>query len=238
MPSLTEPCRTGARASVRRRLRNFHVDQEVHFCARSLNGLYAGHGKVACESIPEESSASFASAAQVEALRRIRSAVIDLGAPPPDLDATGALRELRVPSSYSQTNQASGLGSYDASSLSLPDGSVPPVALEDLLCTSGCPTAGREFVDNFYKTQILPYDCVQSHLSSCGVKQCYSDPRLRHRPTYAKFVRRLFDSKCIEFSLVNDVVEFVEVFFVRKKGRASSNGRGLQAEQLLLSGSS
>ena len=66
MPSLTEPSRAGARASVRRRLRNFHVDQEVHFCARSLNGLYAGHGKVAFESIPEESSASFASAAQVE----------------------------------------------------------------------------------------------------------------------------------------------------------------------------
>ena len=196
MPSLTEPSRAGARASVRRRLRNFHVDQEVHFCARSLNGLYAGHGKVACESIPEESSASFASAAQVEALRRIRSAVIELGPPPPDLDATGALRELHVPSSYSQSNQASGLG---------------------------------EFVDNFFKTQVLPNDCAQSNLSSCGVKQCYSDPRLRHRPTYAKFVRRLFDSKCIEFSLVNDVVEFVEVFFVRKKGRASSDGCGLQA---------
>ncbi len=229
MPSLTEPGRAGARASVRRRLRNFHVDQEVHFCATSLNRLYAGHGKVASESVPEESSASFASAAQVEALRRIRSAVIELGPPPPDLDATGALRELRVPSSYSPSNQASGLGSYDASSLSLPDGSVPPVALEDLLCESGCPTAGREFVDNFCKTQVLPNDCAQSKLSSCGVKQCYSDPRLRHRPTYAKFVRILFDSKCVEFCLDKDVVEFIEVFFVRKKGRAPSNGRGLQA---------
>ena len=97
--------------------------------------------------------------------------MIELSAPPPDLDATGALRELRVPSSYSPSNQASALGSYDASSLSLPDGSVPPVALEDLMSESGCPTAGREFVDNFCKTQVLPNDCAQSNLSSRGVKQ-------------------------------------------------------------------
>ena len=77
----------------RRRLRRQHVDNLVSEAVTSLNEIYGFYGDAGA-------TVGSTTSAQRLALENIRDAVVRFGAPPPDLSGPGALRELRVETTY------------------------------------------------------------------------------------------------------------------------------------------
>ena len=191
---------------VRRRLEKaFHVDQMVNGCIKSLNSLYSG-GRVDSA----KSCSSGISLAQQMAVKHITNSVHQLGAPP-DLTGAEALRQLRAFDGYGDDQAPCAVKPYDSTLLSLPEHGSKAVPLHRLLGEDG-----MEIVGEFIHSRLLDEGEAHRNLVGCGLRQCYSDPRLRIPSVYREFVSRLASADVVEFSL-EAPRERIEMFFVGKK---------------------
>lgn len=75
---------------------------------------------------------------------------------------------------------------------------------------------GGDIVGEFIRTRLLPEDEARKNLQRLGLRQAYSDPKLREHRTYKRFISRLVDADILELSLEPNK-EQVEMFFVGKK---------------------
>ena len=75
---------------------------------------------------------------------------------------------------------------------------------------------GHLAVEDFIRRQVLTLEEARVRLKEAGVERCYSDPLLRHRGTFATFVKRLVNLGLVDLSLERGVEE-VELFCVKKK---------------------
>ena len=89
-----------------------------------------------------------------------------------------------------------------------------PIPLSDLWGPGG-----RERVDDFVRTQLLPPDVAQEeHVVACRVKRLYFDPRLKRGKAYPEFLRRMAAWNLVDFSF-QEPREEVAIFFVTKKNK-------------------
>lgn len=95
--------------------------------------------------------------------------------------------------------------------LSLPEAGNQPVALETLWGKNG-----QQFVGTFIRNVTLPENEAKSRIKATGLRQCYSDPLLRDRKTFAKLVSRLHACGLVTYSRQPSKC-FAELFFVKKK---------------------
>ena len=103
------------------------------------------------------------------------------------------------------------VASYDPDLVSLPGAVWTPIPLSDLRGPGG-----RERVDDFVRTQLLPPDVAQEHVVACGVKRLYFDPRLKCGKAYPEFLRRMAAWNLVDFSF-QEPRQKVAIFFVTKK---------------------
>ena len=75
---------------------------------------------------------------------------------------------------------------------------------------------GHLAVEDFIRQQVLTEDEARVRLRESGVERCYSDPLLRHRTTFATFVKKLVNLGLVDLSLEKGREE-VELFCVKKK---------------------
>lgn len=193
------------RKSRRRLERVFRSDQMVNGCIKALNSLYSG-GQLDSA----KSSSAGMSLAQQTAVKHITNSVQQLGAPP-DLTGAEALRQLRAFDGYGDDQAPCAVKPYDSSLLSLPEHGSKAVPLHQLLGEDG-----MDIVGEFIHSRLLDEGEAFKCLAKCGLRQCYSDPRLRIPSVYREFVCRLASADVVEFSL-EAPRERVEMFFVGKK---------------------
>lgn len=208
-PQVRLPRQGLSRSCARRLLRGNAVEAEVHNTVQCLNALYSG-GAVGHDDW-QQFFGHGASLAQSRALEFVTQSVHAMGAPPEDLSCQGALEMLRTTGVYGGDQAPSALGSYNPALLSLPNEGNVPVPLEDLWGQGG-----PEFVGTFIRNVILPESVAKSKIKATGLRQCYSDPLLRHPKTFAQLVRRLHDCGLVSYSL-EPSKSYVELFFVKKK---------------------
>lgn len=151
------------------------------------------------------------SLAQRRALEFVSQSVREMGSPPDDLSGPGALELLRATGVYGADQIPSTLGSYNPEMLSLPEAGNQPVALETLWGKNG-----QQFVGTFIRNVTLPENEAKSRIKATGLRQCYSDPLLRDRKTFAKLVSRLHACGLVTYSRQPSKC-FAELFFVKKK---------------------
>eukprot|EP00438_Fugacium_kawagutii_P018254 Skav220446 [mRNA] locus=scaffold254:128743:132882:- [translate_table: standard] len=208
-PGVRLPRHGLSRGCARRLLRANAVEAEVHNTVQCLNAMYSG-GDIdnGCHQTFLEHGASFA---QTKALEFIKQSVHEMGAPPEDLSCQGALELLRATGVYGGDQAPCALGSYDPALLSLPEAGNQPVPLEELWGRGG-----HEFVGTFIRNVVLPESVAKSRIRESGLRQCYSDPLLRHPKSFSQLVKRLHDCGLVSYSL-QPSTSFVELFFVKKK---------------------
>eukprot|EP00438_Fugacium_kawagutii_P004403 Skav208531 [mRNA] locus=scaffold3037:66464:70014:+ [translate_table: standard] len=181
--------------------------KEVRHTVRSLNFLHGGSG---WESNGSAVGSSGVSAAQEQTLEFIAACVADLGGPG-ELDGSEALRALRISEDYGGMPTPSVLGSFDPELVSLPAEQLKP---NDLAMLWG--EDGQCAVENFIREQVLTSEAAAIQLKAAGVERCYSDPLLRHQPTFSSFVKKLWKLGLVDLSL-EEGTEQVEMFCVKKK---------------------
>lgn len=71
-------------------------------------------------------------------------------------------------------------------------------------------------VDEFCRTRLLPKNEARSNVRACGLKEAYSDPRLREPHAYCQFVQRLIGADLVEVKRER-WEQKIEIFFVGKK---------------------
>ena len=182
-----------------------HLETEVNHTIRCLNEMYGA---------PQAAGTHGEAVAQRNALEFIEASVKQLGKPPTDLTASEALRLLRGASGYEDVQASGTVASFNLEAVSIPEAGWEPIGLHDLWGSNG-----RKIVDDFVQQQLLPPEEAKLNLDATGLGCTYWDPILRHRKTYAKFVKRLAASHLVDFSL-SPVREEVSFFCVYKK-----NGR-------------
>lgn len=122
--------------------------------------------------------------------------VENMGKPPDDLSGPGALRMLRTASGYVGGDQPTGsLALFDIEAVSLPEKGWAPV---DLCALWGCD--GRERMNDFICSQLLPPEESRVKLRASGVVRPYSDPLLRQGRLYHEFLKKLHEAGLIDFS--------------------------------------
>lgn len=169
-----------------------------------MNALYFGSSVA-----PAKSSGNISTAQQL-VHQHIFNSVQKLGGPGP-LSGAEALEQLRAFDGYGEDQAPCAVKSYTPELLSLPDMGNCAVPLDELL---GCD--GRSIVGDFVHSRLLNVDEARSQLEKCGVRQPYSDPRLREPRVYREFVKRLLAAGLVELT-TTEPVERVETFFVGKK---------------------
>ena len=200
------PVKTQCCRKVRRRAeRSFHQRELVEERICALNALYSG------ERIGVAKSASVCFLAESEVFKRIVNSVQALGPPPGDLTSGGALQQLHAFDGYGEDQTPSTVRPYEPHLLSLPTAGSNAVPLEELLGDRG-----GEIVGEFIRSKLLPEVEARKRIRQSGLRQVYSDPRLKDHCTYRKFVERLIDADIVEVTL-QPSVEQIEVFFVAKK---------------------
>ena len=196
---------SGLSHSVKQRLRKRqHVGVMVEECIIGLNALYSG------QMVKPAAKTADISAAQRMVHDHILNSVVKLGGPGL-LSGTEALKQLRAFDGYGEDQTPCAVQSYTPELLSLPSKGSFAVPLEELL---GCD--GRNIVGEFIHSRLLNVDEARSKLDRCGVRQPYSDPRLRDPKLYAGFLHRLVDADLVELTLTQPC-EIIEAFFVSKK---------------------
>lgn len=198
-PSLSRGCRQ--RIGKRRQ-----VETEIRHTVRSLNFLHGGSGW----NPKLEDVAMVPSAAQEKSLEFIATCVADLG-DPGEVDGSEAVRALRISEDYGGTPAPSALGSFNPELISLPAEELKP---NDLAMLWG--EDGQNAVEDFIRKQVLSREEASIQLDEAGVERCYSDPLLRHQPTFSAFVKRLWKLGLVDLS-TEAGVEQVELFCVKKK---------------------
>ena len=207
VPTVEMPADASLSRGCKRRIgRRRNVDMEIRRTVRSLNFLHGGCGWEASEPASFEG----VSASQAKSLEFITSCVADLGGPG-DLDGSEALRALRISEDYGGAPTPSALGSFDPELVSLPAEQLQP---NDLAMMWG--ENGQNVVEDFIREQVLTREEASLQLEEAGVEQCYSDPLLRHQPTFSAFVKRLWTLGLVDLSLEAGI-ENVELFCVKKK---------------------
>ena len=151
------------------------------------------------------------SRAQGKSLEFIQSCVKKLGKPD-KITGPEALEALRITEGYEASPAPSVLGSFDLERISLPSEAVKKPA--DLSVVWG--EDGHLAVEDFIRQQVLTEDEAHVRLKESGVERCYSDPLLRHRATFASFVKKLVNLGLVDLSLEKGKEE-VELFCVKKK---------------------
>ena len=68
-------------------------------------------------------------------------------------------------------------------------------------------------MDEFIRTRLLPENEARRNVRACGLRDAYSDPRLREPHTYKHFLRRLIEADLVEV-VQEKWREKIEVFFV------------------------
>lgn len=201
------PRQSGCCRKVRRRLeRASHVDAMVEECIQGLNAMYS-HGPV----VSAMPSSHGMSAAQREVVKHIRYSVHALGRQPDDLDGPGAVVQLRAFDGYGEDQCPASMATYVPELLSLPSKGNKSMPLAELLGDDG-----GSIVSEFIRSRLLDKNEARSNLVECGVRQCYSDPKLRDPRVFSGFVKRLAEADLVDFSLAAGI-EKVEAFFVKKK---------------------
>ena len=201
------PRQSGFCRKVRRRLeRASHVDAMVEECIEGLNAMYS-HGPV----VPAMPCAHGTSASQQEVVKHIRHSVHALGRCPDDLDGPGAVAQLRAFDGYGEDQCPASMATYVPELLSLPSKGNKSMPLAELLGDDG-----GLIVSEFIRSRLLDKNEARSNLVECGVRQCFSDPKLRDPRVFSGFVKRLAEADLVDFSLTAGV-EKVEAFFVKKK---------------------
>jgi hypothetical protein len=141
-------------------------------------------------------------------LARLKSAVLNLGKPPEDLNGQGALSELRVKLGYS--GEPASLAGYQKDLISLPCAGDVPSPLDVILGHRA------ESVVGTLRQKLLSQGVVDARKGESSLKALYVDPIFRRqRSVYAEFISRLHASNLVEFR--TEARERVGVFFVWKK---------------------
>eukprot|EP00438_Fugacium_kawagutii_P018856 Skav230896 [mRNA] locus=scaffold2765:199618:204679:- [translate_table: standard] len=194
-----------SRACQRRIQRRAHRQNGINETVDALNQLYdfgGGSGTVLADEL--------VSAAQARSLEFIEECIEQLG-PPGDVTGPGALEALRVTEGYEDLPSSSTLGSFDPALVSLPAGGVQPCDLADLWGEGG-----QMFVKEFISEQTVSEDAASQKLEAIGPRCVYTDPKLRGRRDYVKFLNQLRELNLIDFS-IEEATETVGIFFVKKK---------------------
>ena len=142
-----------------------------------------------------------------EVVKHIRYSVHALGRQPDDLDGPGAVVQLRAFDGYGEDQCPASMATYVPELLSLPSKGNKSMPLAELLGDDG-----RSIVSEFIRSRLLDKNEARSN----GVRQCYSDPKLRDPRVFSGFVKRLAEADLVDFSLTAGI-EKVEAFFVKKK---------------------
>ena len=194
-----------SRTVFRRLEKRQHVGSMVNDCIRGLNALYSG-GKVESALTRRPPSA-----VQQKIFEHVLNSVKTLGPPPRDLSGSEALQQLRAFDGYGEDQMPCSVRPYSPQLLSLPSCGNQAVPLEKLMGEEGC-----SLVDEFIRTRLLPQNEARRNVRASGLREAYSDPRLREPDTYSSFVQRLVDADLVEI-VRERWVEKIEVFFVAKK---------------------
>lgn len=132
------------------------------------------------------------SLAQRQSVQRIFSLVKRLGKPPSEVTGQGALNELRAKLGYD--GQPSTLAQLQVDLVSLAISGSQPAPLEKILGD------GASFPCELLNSKVLPPAVVDRLKADSSLKSPYFDPLLKNsRRTYADFIRKMFDSRVIEF---------------------------------------
>ena len=200
----------GCRKTIRKHLVSQHVRREVNHTLRALNSMY-GCPDSGSTLISLEEELFGHGAAQLKAVSHVVQCVHDVGGPPEGLSCSGAFDMLRAAEGYSQDPAVGALCSFNLERVSLPEAGWEAIPLADLWGPDG-----REFVEDFVASQLLPPHEVEKRLKATGVQRPYSDPLLNVRSNYVMFLEKLFHSNLIEFSY-EEPLENIAIFFVTKK---------------------
>ena len=208
VPTVEPPARSCLSRGCKQRIgKRREVEKEVCHTVRSLNFLHGGSGWDPGQSVCETLCMS---AAQEKSLEFIGACVAELGGPG-SIDGSEALQALRISEDYGGTPAPSALGSFDPELISLPAEELKP---NDLAMLWG--EDGHSAVKDFIRKQVLTREEASIQLREAGVERCYSDPLLRHQPTFCAFVKRLWKLGLVDLS-TDGGVEHVELFCVKKK---------------------
>lgn len=199
-----------SRATRRKHLCKWHVENEVNYTVAALNSLYGCHGKHRSHLSLHEELYGHGSA-QWDCLEFIQNMVSRMGKPPSDLCGRGALSALQAAGGHTDDQPVGSLASFNPEAISLPQPGWEPIDLAVLWGDNG-----RAMVNEFVSTQVLPNEEACAKLEACGVKRPYSDPMLRQGKVYHAFLRRLLESHLIDFSLAEGR-EKIAFFCVSKK---------------------
>ena len=198
------PQPVGSRKGYRKLLHARHVEDEVNHTIGSLNSMFGAQPEGAPFSLDDFCHG--AAAAQVDSLEHIQCMVENMGKPPADLSGPGAVKMLRTASGYAD-DQPTG------SRVSLPEKGWEPVSLSSLW---GCD--GRERMNDFITSQLLPPNESGVKLRESGVVRPYSDPLLRQGRLYHEFLKKLHEAGLIDFS-IDAGLEQIAFFCVTKKNK-------------------
>eukprot|EP00438_Fugacium_kawagutii_P025982 Skav226710 [mRNA] locus=scaffold3811:147419:158888:+ [translate_table: standard] len=205
----SKPEQIGCRKAYRRALHAAHIQDEVNHTIGSLNSMYGAPAKGAPASLVDLFHGT--AAAQGDSLEFIQSMVENMGKPPDDISGPGALKMLRTASGYEDDQPTGSLASFDIEAVSLPEKGWVPVELSTLW---GCD--GRERMNDFISSQLLPPEESSVRLRASGVARPYSDPLLRQGKLYHEFLRKLHEAGLIDFSR-DEGIEQIAFFCVTKK---------------------
>lgn len=194
----------------RRRLVSKHVEEEINYTIHSLNSMY-GCGASGKPMISLDECLFGTAMAQYDSLEFIEACVRAMGKPPVDLDRRGAFTMLQAASGYAEDQPAGSLASFNIEAVSLPDEGWTPINLVHLWGGNG-----QDILDDFVSNQLLPPETASIRLEACGVDRPYMDPMLRQGKQYHGFLRRLYASSLIDYS-VKPGREQIGLFFVTKK---------------------
>lgn len=205
------PLSVGGRKGYRKLLHARHVEDEVNHTIGSLNSMFGAQPEGAPFSLDDFCHG--AAAAQVDSLNHIQCMVENMGKPPADLTGPGAVQMLRTASGYAEDQPTGSLASFDIEAVSLPEKGWEPVSLSSLW---GC--NGREQMNDFITSQLLPPNESGVKLKASGVVRPYSDPLLRQGRLYHEFLKKLHGAGLIDFS-TDAGLEKIAFFCVTKKNK-------------------
>lgn len=133
------------------------------------------------------------SQSQRDMVLHIQNSINMLGPIREGLTGGGALQQLHAFHGYGDSQTPCSVKPYKPELLSLPSRGSEAVPLEKLIGETGCDVVG-DFIDS----HLLPEDEARKRIKSIGLREAYSDPRLREPRTYRAFVQRLQSADIVD----------------------------------------
>eukprot|EP00438_Fugacium_kawagutii_P006869 Skav205284 [mRNA] locus=scaffold1690:137803:145924:+ [translate_table: standard] len=195
-------------ASCQRRIqRRAHRQCGINETINALNLLHNFCGDLGTRTGRDDGPVSAAQAKSLEFIEECN----ELLGPPGDITDSGALEALRVSEGYEDLPSSSTLGSFDPALVSLPAGEVRPRELAELWGKGG-----QMKVKEFISQQLMSEDDALRNIEVNGPRAVYTDPKLRVKKNYVKFLGQLKELGLVDFAL-EEAKEQVGIFFVKKK---------------------